>query len=292
MEKMAQYDFNLLIREPVLENRIGKEWFAELPENPGVYFFMDSDNEIIYIGKSKNLKKRLHQYKTGRSGKVSGKLARLISKVAEIKYEETATEKEALLLENKLIRKYRPDFNHVNKHYETYYYIYLKPETDGIHYELSMKFDEEKEEEFWYGCFKGHRMVRRSMGCLIRLIWMIENQTTDPFKLPVQLTRNLTPWRFLIKTQQDGMNLQVCSHFLELWMLGESCELIDWIVVHFDTLLQASRDQFQNRYFEAHLEYLKTFYDRKLKPHKQYRGDFRLLKQNELDDAMVMCRGF
>ena len=75
-------------------------------------------------------------------------------------------------------------------------------------------------------------------------------------------------------------------------MLGDSCELLDWLVVHIELLQKGGCDYFQNRYFEAHLEYLKAFFDQKLQSHKQIRGDLRLLKQNELDDAMVKYRGF
>ncbi|MGY0407097.1 MAG: GIY-YIG nuclease family protein, partial [Polaribacter sp.] len=77
-----------------------------LPESVGVYQYFDKNDVIIYVGKAKNLKKRVTSYftKTHENGKTSV----LVKKIVQIKHIVVATETDALLLENNLIKKYKP----------------------------------------------------------------------------------------------------------------------------------------------------------------------------------------
>ena len=79
-----------------------------LPGNPGVYLMKDSDNNIIYIGKAKNLKNRVKSYF---SGNKELKTSYLVKKIADIEIISTTTEYEALILENNLIKKWKPRYN-------------------------------------------------------------------------------------------------------------------------------------------------------------------------------------
>ena len=79
-----------------------------LPDNPGCYLYKDNIGEIIYVGKAKNLKNRVKSYFTGTHNK---KTQTLVSKIEDLEYIIVNSEKEALLLENNLIKKYRPYFN-------------------------------------------------------------------------------------------------------------------------------------------------------------------------------------
>ena len=80
-----------------------------LPSNPGVYQFFDSKNNIIYIGKAKYLKKRVNSYFSKQNH--TGKTNKLISNISFIKHILVKTESAALLLENNLIKKYKPKYN-------------------------------------------------------------------------------------------------------------------------------------------------------------------------------------
>ncbi len=278
---------SLFPAKPVLEQRLGPELFDPVPASPGVYRFFDEKGELLYVGKSKNLRRRLFSYKRAKAGQVSGKVSRLISRIAHFVYEVTESERDALLLENRLIRELRPPFNHANKEPETYYYLLLKPVEAGLRFRLSMRIHEEDDTEHVFGCFKGHTAVRRSAGCLLRLLFMAEHGLQQPIHLPVLLTRNLTPANYTMPWHQghspgmtDGVNGMVC-----LWLRGESPELIDWLVVQIDCGSRLSL--FQSRFLEYHLECLMWFYEKKLVPHRLARGKKQLLTQNELDDRMV-----
>ncbi len=82
---------------------------SKLPNLPGVYLFKDKNREIIYIGKAKDIKKRVSQYFRAKPGSLKTRL--LVSKIECIDFICTSSEKEALLLEFSLIKKYRPKFN-------------------------------------------------------------------------------------------------------------------------------------------------------------------------------------
>ena len=98
-----------------------------LPNNPGVYQFFDESERIIYVGKAKNLKKRVVSYFKN-EGKVSAKISVMVRKIADIKFIIVDTEYDALLLENTLIKKHLPRYNVLLKDDKTYPWICIKNE--------------------------------------------------------------------------------------------------------------------------------------------------------------------
>lgn len=103
-----------------------KKQISVLPKNPGIYQYLDSTGKIIYVGKAKNLKKRVSSYFIGNAD--NRKTAILVSKIAEIKHMVVDTEQDALLLENSLIKKYQPRYNILLKDSKTYPWIVIKNE--------------------------------------------------------------------------------------------------------------------------------------------------------------------
>ena len=97
-----------------------------LPNEPGVYQYFDKNEVIIYIGKAKNLKKRVSSYfsKTHDNGKTKV----LVTKIVSIKHIVVETETDALLLENNLIKKHKPRYNILLKDDKTYPWICIKKE--------------------------------------------------------------------------------------------------------------------------------------------------------------------
>jgi excinuclease ABC subunit C len=97
-----------------------------LPENPGVYQYLDDTGKIIYVGKAKNLKKRVNSYFNKHD--LDGKTRMLVRKINCIQYIVVDTEVDALLLENNLIKKYQPRYNIQLKDDKTYPWICVKKE--------------------------------------------------------------------------------------------------------------------------------------------------------------------
>lgn len=94
------------------------EQIATLPDSPGVYQYFNIDEEIIYVGKAKNLKKRVTSYFNKKHE--NGKTKVLVKNIASLKYIVVATEEDALLLENNLIKTYQPRYNVLLKDGKTY----------------------------------------------------------------------------------------------------------------------------------------------------------------------------
>jgi excinuclease ABC subunit C len=99
----------------------------QLPSHPGVYQYFNSDGKIIYIGKAKNLKKRVSSY-FQRDSNVSNKVKVLVGKIIDIRYIVVDTESDALLLENNLIKKYQPRYNILLKDDKTFPWLCVKNE--------------------------------------------------------------------------------------------------------------------------------------------------------------------
>jgi excinuclease ABC subunit C len=98
-----------------------------LPQKPGVYQYFDDKNRIIYIGKAKNLKKRVNSY-FSKINSISGKVQMLVRKIADIRYIIVDTEQDAFLLENNLIKKHRPHYNVALKDDKTFPWICIRNE--------------------------------------------------------------------------------------------------------------------------------------------------------------------
>ena len=91
---------------------------SNLPEKPGIYQYLNEEGTIIYVGKAKNLKRRVYSYFSKEHE--PGKTRVLVSKIADIRYIVVNTEEDALLLENNLIKKYKPRYNVLLKDDKTY----------------------------------------------------------------------------------------------------------------------------------------------------------------------------
>jgi excinuclease ABC subunit C len=98
-----------------------------LPQQPGVYQYFDEAGDILYVGKAKNLKNRVSSY-FNKQQYENGKTKVLVRKIADIKYIVVETELDALLLENSLIKKYKPRYNIMLKDDKTYASIVIKKE--------------------------------------------------------------------------------------------------------------------------------------------------------------------
>ncbi|HNQ26562.1 MAG TPA: excinuclease ABC subunit UvrC [Aquaticitalea sp.] len=106
---------------PTLEIQI-----QTLPNQPGVYQYYDKEGKILYVGKAKDLKKRVSSYFTKHHD--NGKTRVLVKKIAEIKHIVVETESDALLLENNLIKKHQPRYNVMLKDDKSYPWICIKNE--------------------------------------------------------------------------------------------------------------------------------------------------------------------
>ena len=116
-----------------------KDKIKRLPNDAGVYIMKDKDENVIYVGKAKNLKKRVSQYFLRKQEHI--KVRNMVNKVADFDFFVVNDEIEALALENNLIKKHKPYYNILLKDSKTYAYIKINTKEDYPHFEISRKLN-------------------------------------------------------------------------------------------------------------------------------------------------------
>ena len=142
-----------------------KEKLALVPDLPGSYQMKDKDGNIIYVGKAKNLKRRLKSYFTGR---VTGKTKKLVSDIVDFEYIVTSSELESLILEITLIKKYNPKYNILLKDDKSYPYIEFTKEEYPI-LKVVRNTKKKKNKNNLYGPFPNVGAARRVVEMLNRI---------------------------------------------------------------------------------------------------------------------------
>lgn len=135
-----------------------------LPGKPGVYQYYDKDGIIIYVGKAKNLKKRVSSYFT--KTHQSGKLKLLVKKIVDIKFIVTESEYDALLLENNLIKKYQPRYNILLKDDKSFPWICIKNEYFPRIFPIRHLTDKKSE---YFGPYASVRMMKTLLDIIKQL---------------------------------------------------------------------------------------------------------------------------
>lgn len=114
-----------------------QEKIKRLPKNPGVYIMKDKENNVIYVGKAKNLKKRVSQYFLRKQEIL--KVRNMVENIVDFDFFVVATELDALALENNLIKKYQPYYNILLKDGKAYAYIKINLKEDFPHFVITRK---------------------------------------------------------------------------------------------------------------------------------------------------------
>ena len=140
-----------------------KEKLKLIPKQPGCYQYLDKNNEIIYVGKAKNLYNRVNSYFVG---KQNNKTTKLVSQIYDIQYIITSSEIEAFILEINLIKKYDPKYNILLTDDKTYPYIVLTKEKNP---KLIYTRDIKKEKGKIYGPYPNSKAAKDTVDLLNRI---------------------------------------------------------------------------------------------------------------------------
>ncbi|MGP3789748.1 excinuclease ABC subunit UvrC [Pseudomonas sp. B392_1p] len=137
-------------------------FLAVCSNHPGVYRMFDASAKLLYVGKAKNLKKRLSSYfrKTG----LASKTAALVSRIAQIETTITANETEALLLEQTLIKEWRPPYNILLRDDKSYPYVFLSSE--DLYPRLGIHRGAKKQKGRYFGPYPSAGAIRESLALL------------------------------------------------------------------------------------------------------------------------------
>ncbi len=202
------------------------DFLKHATEAPGIYQMLDAAGTIIYIGKAKNLKKRLASY--FRASVDSVKTAALVKKITDIRLIATMNENEALLLESHLIKQYRPRYNILFKDDKSFPYLHL---TDHPYPRLNMIRSTQKPPGQYFGPYPSADSVREALELLQKLFLIrpcsdrFFNHRSRPC-LQHAIKRCSAPCVGLISQQQYQADIANASAFLQ----GNSQALIQTLV--------------------------------------------------------------
>lgn len=198
-------------------------FLAVCSSHPGVYRMFDAEGRLLYVGKAKNLKKRLSSYfrKTG----LAPKTAALVAKIAQIETTVTANETEALLLEQTLIKSSRPPYNILLRDDKSYPYVFL---SEGDFPRLSLHRGAKKAKGRYFGPYPSAGAIRESLNLLQKTFMVRQcedsyfNNRTRPC-LQYQIKRCKGPCVGLVAPAEYADDVRRSMMFLE----GRSNALAD-----------------------------------------------------------------
>ena len=145
---------------------VPRTFLSNLPDNPGVYRMFDAEGQLLYIGKAKNLRRRVSSYFTNSSGH-SDKVLDLVRNVREVRYEETGSELEAALREATLIRETKPPYNTSSKHLPRV--AFLKLTGTNPYPRLALTAKPASDRAFYIGPFRSREFAESAQRLLARL---------------------------------------------------------------------------------------------------------------------------
>lgn len=190
-------------------------FLATCSGRPGVYRMFDADARLLYVGKAKNLKKRLASY--FRKSGLAHKTAALVSRIAQVETTITANETEALLLEQNLIKEWRPPYNILLRDDKSYPYVFL---SDGQFPRLGIHRGAKKAKGRYFGPYPSAGAIRESLSVLQKTF--LVRQCEDSYYanrtrpcLQYQIKRCKGPCTGLVSAEEYAEDVRHSVMFLE-----------------------------------------------------------------------------
>ena len=224
-----------------------KEKLANTPELPGSYQMKDKDGIIIYVGKAKNLKKRLSSYFRGT---VTGKTKVLVDNIADFEYIVTSSELESLILEITLIKKYNPKYNILLKDDKSYPYIEFTNDKYPL-LKIVRNPKLKKNKNNLYGPFPNVGSAKRTVNMLNRIYPL---RKCEKLKKDVCLYYHLGECLGYCKEKIDQDKLNVMINEIKSFLNGDSSFIIK-------RLNEKMNDASNSLNFEKAIEYKKMIDD-------------------------------
>ena len=194
-----------------------QSFLKQLTERPGVYRMYDAGSNVLYVGKARNLKRRVSSY--FRKSGLAPKTEALVGRIASIEVTITGSETEALLLEQNLIKSLRPPYNILLRDDKSYPYIYLSSHDD--YPSLTFRRGRSKKGKgTWYGPFPSSGAVKESLN-ILQKVFRIRNCNESFFRsrtrpcLQYQINRCTAPCVEYISPEEYRSDIRHATMFLE-----------------------------------------------------------------------------
>lgn len=241
-----------------------KESLKLLPSLPGCYIYYNSDNEIIYVGKAKILKRRVKSY-FNRKHHDSVKVNILVSQIDHLEYIITNTEVEALILESHLIKKHKPRYNILLKDDKKYPYFLITDE-DFPRIQIVRKRNINSEKGKYYGPYTNIRAMHSTLDFL-KKIFPLRQCKTPKFKnrpcLYYHIGKCLAPCQNMVTSKEYKAIVQQAELFLSGKQTELMKQLMEQIQKYSDTEQFEKAARLRDSYFDLQktLEKQKVVYE-------------------------------
>ncbi len=241
-----------------------KESLKLLPSLPGCYIYYNSDNEIIYVGKAKILKRRVKSY-FNRKHHESVKVNILVSQIDHLEYIITNTEVEALILESHLIKKHKPRYNILLKDDKKYPYFLITDE-DFPRIQIVRKRNINPEKGKYYGPYTNIRAMHSTLDFL-KKIFPLRQCKTPKFKnrpcLYYHIGKCLAPCQNMVTSKEYKAIVQQAELFLSGKQTELMKQLMEQIQKYSDTEQFEKAARLRDSYFDLQktLEKQKVVYE-------------------------------
>ncbi|WP_171904529.1 GIY-YIG nuclease family protein, partial [Pseudomonas aeruginosa] len=191
-------------------------FLATCSNRPGVYRMFDADAKLLYVGKAKSLKKRLASY--FRKSGLAPKTAALVARIAQVETTITANETEALLLEQTLIKEWRPPYNILLRDDKSYPFVFLSSEDE--YPRLSLHRGAKKRKGRYFGPYPSAGAIRESLN-LLQKAFLVRQCEDSYFRnrtrpcLQYQIKRCKGPCVGLVSPEEYAEDVRHSVMFLE-----------------------------------------------------------------------------
>lgn len=237
-----------------------KESLKLLPSLPGCYLYYNSDNEIIYVGKAKILKRRVKSYFNRNHDSV--KVNVLVSQIDHLEYIITNTEVEALILESHLIKKHKPKYNILLKDDKKYPYFLITDE-DFPRISIVRKRNINQEKGRYYGPYTDIRAMHSTLDFL-KKIFPLKQCKTPKFKtrpcLYYHIGKCLAPCQNLVTSEE----YKAIVHQAELFLSGKQAELMKQLMEQIQKYSAAEQFEKAARLRDSYFDLQKTLEKQKV----------------------------
>lgn len=225
-----------------------------LPGMPGCYLYHDKDHEVIYVGKAKNLKKRVKSYFNKTLD--GAKLNVLVPQIENLEYIITNSEAEALILESHLIKKHKPKYNILLKDDKKYPY-FLVTDEDFPRIIVTRKRNKNLEKGKYYGPYTDARAMWATLDFL-KKIFPLKQCKTPKFKnrpcLYYQIGRCLAPCQGMITSEE----YKALVSQVELFLQGKQSELLKYLMEQIKKYSDSQQYEKAARLRDSYLDLQKT----------------------------------
>ena len=273
------------------QKRFGPEFFKRIPDSPGVFWLLGSKRQLLFVGKSNNLKNRLQSYKRLNPSIITEKQQHLLHDIHDIHWTQCDTDSSAKRLETELLKKYSPSYNQTNSPSDNCSYIGYAWTDTALYFAHSQVVNPNLH---FFGAFKGKAPVTAAYNALMRVMWMGLHR--DPqFSYPLPLLKGSAPKQFhfslpkqLLQSEQESWQLLLHNFFLGhsdmiLHKLGKSIESV-----------MGKNDSFHQNWLKRDLDCLKKFYEqgpiKNLRIRQLFAFDSPLVEAEWLDDLILQSK--